>query len=101
MQHLHLSEDMAVAVGCTEDDAYLIPRTLGEQEEYDQKHLEQVRAHEAEQANERRDDGCPSMQHLNAEGMQSRALRVYDQTNKARGRCPSFLEPVRMSQWTP
>jgi antitoxin component of MazEF toxin-antitoxin module len=101
MQHLHLSEDTVVAVGCTEDDTYLIPRTLGEKEEYDQDHLEQVRAHEAEQANERRDDGCPSMQHLDAEGAQARALCMYDQTNKARGRCPSFLEPVRMSQWMP
>ena len=37
---LHLSEDGVAAAGGAEDDAYPIPRTLGEQAEYDQERLE-------------------------------------------------------------
>jgi hypothetical protein len=80
----HLSEDGVVAAGGTEDDAYLIPRTTEEQAEYDQERLEQARAHEAKQANERRDDGCPSPQHLDAEGAWARAHRVYDQSQQGK-----------------
>jgi hypothetical protein len=37
---LHLSEDGVAPVEDMEDDAYLIPHTLGEQAEYDQERLE-------------------------------------------------------------
>jgi hypothetical protein len=65
---LHLSEDGAAPSEDTKDDAYPVPRSPGEQAEYDQDHLEQARAREADQANECCDDGCPSPQHLNIEG---------------------------------
>ena len=37
---LHLLEDGVAAVGGIEDDAYLIPPTLGEQAEYEEECLE-------------------------------------------------------------
>ena len=66
--------------GVIEDDAYLIPCTLGEQEEYEQERLEQARVREAKHANERHDNGCPSLQHLDVEGARAHACRVYEQT---------------------
>jgi hypothetical protein len=60
-----------------EDDAYLIPHTLGEQVELDQERLERARACEADQVNECHGDRCPSLQHLDVEGAWAR--RVYDQ----------------------
>jgi hypothetical protein len=69
---LHLLEDGAAPVEDVEDDVYPIPRTPREQAEYDQEHLERARARETDQANERCDDGCPSPQHLDAEGARAR-----------------------------
>jgi hypothetical protein len=73
-----------------EDDAYPIPRTPGEQAEYDQERLERARACEADQTDERRDDGCPSSQHLDAEGARARVCRVYDQIQPGRRETPVF-----------
>ena len=74
----------AALAGGVEDDAYLIPRTLEEQAEYDQERLEQARAREADQANERRDDGSPSLQHFDAVGARVWACRVYDQIQQGK-----------------
>jgi hypothetical protein len=46
--------------------------------------LEQARAREAEQANERRDNGCPILQHLNVEGARVQAHRIYDQIQQGK-----------------
>jgi hypothetical protein len=56
---LHLSEDGVAPAEDAEDNAYPIPRTLGEQAEYDHERLEQAGAREANKANECHDDGCP------------------------------------------
>jgi len=77
---LHLSDNGVAAAEGGEDDAYLIPCTLGEQEEYEQERLEQARVREAKHANERHDNGCPSLQHLDVEGARAHACRVYEQT---------------------
>jgi hypothetical protein len=58
---LHLSEDGVATAEDAEDDAYPIPRTLGEQAEYDHERLGQARPREGNQANECHDDGCPSL----------------------------------------
>jgi hypothetical protein len=68
---LRLSEDGATLAEDTEDDAYPIPCTPGEQAEYDQERLERARAREADQDDAHRDLGCPSPQHLDAEGAQA------------------------------
>ena len=57
---LHLSKDGAVLARGIENDTYPIPRTSGEQAEYDKERLERARACEANQANECCDDECPS-----------------------------------------
>ena len=67
-----------------EDDTYSIPRTPGEQAKYDQERLERARAHEADQADERYDNGCPSPQHLDTEGAWARACRVFDQIQQGK-----------------
>jgi hypothetical protein len=85
---LHLSEDRAMAIEGVEDDTYPIPCTPRGQAEYDQEHLEQTKAREAEPANERRDNGCPSLQHLNAEGVWAR--HVYDQIQQGKRETPVF-----------
>ena len=87
---LHLSKNRAIAAGGEEDDTYLIPCTLGEQAEYEQERLERAKAHKAEQANERHDGGCPSPQHLNAEGEQARAQLLYDRIQQGKGEMPVF-----------
>jgi hypothetical protein len=87
---LHLSEDGTAPAEDAEDDAYPIPRTPGEQAEYDQERLERARACEADQTDERRDDGCPSSQHLDAEGARARVCRVYDQIQPGRRETPVF-----------
>ena len=76
----------------TEDDAYLIPRTPREHAEYDQERLERAKAHEAQQANERRNNGCPSLQHLNVEGAWARAWarHMYDQIQQGKRETPVF-----------
>ena len=57
---LHLSENGATVGGGEEDDTYPIPRTPREQAEYEQEHLEQAKAREAEQGNECHNNRCPS-----------------------------------------
>jgi hypothetical protein len=57
---LHLLEDGVAPTEDVEDDAYPIPRTPREQATYNQEHLEQDKAREVDQADERRDDGCLS-----------------------------------------
>jgi hypothetical protein len=57
---LHLSEDGTAPTEDAEDDAYPIPCTPREQAEYNQEHLEQARAREVDQADERHNDGCLS-----------------------------------------
>ena len=87
---LHLSEDGAAPAKDAKDDAYPILRTPGEQAEYDQERLEQAKAREADQANARRNDGCPSPQHLDVEGARARAHRVYDQIQQGKRETPIF-----------
>jgi hypothetical protein len=65
---LHLLEDGAASVEGVKDDTYPIPCTPTKQAKYDQEHPEQAKAREASWANAHRDHGCPSPQHLDAEG---------------------------------
>ena len=81
---LRLSEDGVAPAEDVEDDAYLIPCTPEEQAEYDQECLEQARAREADQANELHDNGCPSLQHLDAMGARAWARHVYDQIQQGK-----------------
>ena len=77
---LHLLEDGVASAEDAEDDAYLIPRTPREHAEYDQERLERARAREADRANERRDAGCASPQHLDAEG--ARAMPIFPRASQ-------------------
>lgn len=95
---LHHSENGAAAGG-EEDDAYPIPRTPGEQADYEQERLERAKAHEAEQANERHDGGCPnrSTSAPRAHGHGNGACTI--RSNTARRIRPSSPEPAKMSLW--
>ena len=88
---LHLSEDGPATAGSEEDDAYPIPHTLREQAEYEQEHLERAKARKAEHANECHNGRCPSLQHLDAEGVRAWAHRVYDQIQQ--GKREMFVFP--------
>jgi len=69
----------------------LLPSTPGDTDSDSSfERLERARAHKADQENECRDGGCPSPQHLGAEGAWAWSHRVYNQIQHGEGETPVF-----------